>query len=166
MKQASGLLVYRKREDKVEVFLTHPGGPFWARKDEWSIPKGEVDDGETLMETLKREFIEEVGVEPPLDEVFDLGTAKASGDKMNYIWAAEGDIDLADFHCDSMVTMSWPPRSDKLVTFPENDRAEWFEINRAYSKIFKSQMVFIERLARKLDVPLSSVDTPTDSTLF
>jgi predicted NUDIX family NTP pyrophosphohydrolase len=153
MIQAAGLLLYRKTSQKgVEVFLTHPGGPFWVNRDEWSIPKGEVDKGETLLQGLEREFIEEVGVRPPLVDLIDLGFYPVDPNKVNYIWAAEGDIDPADVHCDSMVTMSWPPRSGKKITFPENDKAAWFDLDTARKKIFKSQTVFLERLAEKLGV--------------
>jgi len=172
MIQAAGLLVYRKSTQAAqpaagyEVLLVHPGGPFWAKKDDWSIPKGETNEGETLLQTAAREFKEEVGVLPPLEHLVDLGSGKASSSKTNYIWAVEGDIDLKDFSCSSTVTMPWPPKSNNNVTFPENDRAEWFDINLAYSKVFKSQMVFIERLAEQLHVGLAGIIEPTNSTLF
>lgn len=166
MIQAAGLLIYRKWNGKIEVLLAHPGGPFWAKKDDWSIPKGETDPGETLVQTAEREFVEETGIVPPLDNLIDLGEAKSSGGKVNHIWAIEADIDISMFHCTSMATMQWPPRSGKTVEFPENDRVEWFEISLAYGKIFKSQMVFIERLAEHLDVSVDPPVVPTNSTLF
>ncbi len=166
MVQAAGLVVYRKAAKGYEVLLVHPGGPFWAGRDDWSIPKGELDEGETLLQTAAREFKEEVGVLPPLDDLVDIGSGKVSSGKTNYIWAVEGDIDLKNFKCSSTVTMPWPPRSDMLVTFPENDRAEWYDLTAAYSKVFKSQMVFIERLAEYLNVQLHEITKPTNSTLF
>lgn len=165
MKQAAGLLIYRRQNGKIEVLMAHPGGPFWAKKDDWSIPKGEVEEGENLQEAAQREFIEEIGIDPPMNELIDLGDAKASG-KVNHIWAAEADLDLKMFHCISMATMQWPPRSGKEVTFPENDRAEWQELSVAHAKIFKSQMIFIERLAEHLGASLQPAETPTNSTLF
>ncbi len=148
------------------MLLAHPGGPFWAKKDDWSIPKGELIEGEALLETAAREFREEIGALPPLENLVDLGSAKASSSKTNYIWAVEADIDLKDFVCNSSVTMPWPPKSDTLVTFPENDRAEWFDLSDALSKVYKSQMVFIERLAQHLQVGLAEIIEPTNSTLF
>ena len=121
----------------------------------WSIPKGELEPGESPRAAMRREFIEEMGVEPPPDNHIDLGTAKASGGKTNYIWAVESDMDLSAVHCDSMVTMEWPRGSGKQITFPENDRAEWITIANAHTKIFKNQAVFIERLANHLGPRLS-----------
>lgn len=165
MKQAAGLLVFRKQQGRVEVLLTHPGGPFWAKKDVWSIPKGELEEGESHLVALKREFIEETGIEPPLDNLIDLGEAKASS-KNNHIWAVEADSDLTKFHCASMVTMEWPPRSGKQETFPENDKAEWHGLPRALSKVYKSQAVFIERLAEHLGVDLTPPEEPVNTSLF
>lgn len=154
MIHAAGLLIFRKHQGYYQVMLAHPGGPFWAKKDDWSIPKGEVDEGETLLQTMEREFIEETGFEPPLDNLIDLGSSKVSGGKTNYIWAAEKNIDLHDFHCDSMATMVWPPRSGMMVTFPENDKVAWFSLGEAYHKIFRSQTIFIERLAEYLGIEI------------
>jgi predicted NUDIX family NTP pyrophosphohydrolase len=168
MKQSAGLLVYKISGDKLEILLTHPGGPFWAKKDNWSIPKGEVEKDETMLQTLKREFLEEVGIEPPLDHMIELGEAPASG-KINHIWAVAADVDLSKFHCDSMVHIQWPPRSGTVIAFPENDKAAWFTIDVAKRKIFKSQLVFIERLADLHDIKLNeNLDSPKPSnqTLF
>src|SRR5437660_2520772 len=110
MKQSAGILVYRRKGDKVEVLLAHPGGPFGAKKDVWSIPKGELDDNEDRQAAGKREFEEELGVPPPAGELIDLGTSKQSG-KINYIWAVEGEVEVANLSFNSMFTIEWPPRS-------------------------------------------------------
>lgn len=166
MKQAAGLLVFRKQDNNYEVLLTHPGGPFWAKKDVWSIPKGELEDGEEPRDALRREFLEEIGIEPPMEGHIDLGKAKSS--KVNYIWAVEADLDITQFHCDSTVTMVWPPRSGQEVTFPECDRVAWFELRTAYAKAYKSHAVFIERLAEHLKVDLNEAPEPepANPTLF
>jgi predicted NUDIX family NTP pyrophosphohydrolase len=154
MIQAAGLLVFRRQADSVEVLLSHPGGPLWAGKDEWSIPKGEVDAGETLLQTMEREFLEEIGIEPPADALISLGSAPTSTSKTNHIWAAEADLDLSRFHCESMVVMEWPRRSGMTIEFPENDKAEWFGLQAAYPRIFTSQRIFLVRLAEHLGLQL------------
>ncbi len=147
MKISAGLLVYRRGDERLEVLLTHPGGPFWAGKDTWSIPKGEVESGETKQDAMKREFCEETGFEVPVGELLNLGQAKQGKDKINYIWAVAGDTDLSRFKCRSTFTLEWPPKSNKLLEFPENDRAAWFSIEMAKEKLFKYQIVFVDRLA-------------------
>ncbi len=171
MVQSAGLLVFRRSArsegtTRYEVFLTHPGGPFWAKKDDWSIPKGECEEGETSMQTIEREFYEETGMRPLLDNPIDLGEAKASGSKRNHIWAVEADLDVRAFHCISTASMQWPPRSGQEVVFPENDRAEWFELSVAYGKVFKSQVVFIERLAEHLGVSVTPPEPAVNASLF
>ncbi len=171
MIQAAGLLVYRKAAQAAqaaagyEVLLVHPGGPFWANKDVWSIPKGELEDGETPLQAMEREFREEIGIAAPRNNLISLGDMK-QGSKVNHIWAAEGDIDLTQVHCDSMVTMEWPPRSGKTIEFPENDRAKWMELPVAREKVYGYLAVFIERLAEHLHVGLAEIIEPTNSTLF
>ncbi len=162
MVQSAGILVYRKRDDKIEVLLTHPGGPFWANKDVWSIPKGELDSDENHMAAAKREFKEELGVPPPAGELIDLGSNKSSH-KTNYIWAVEGDLEPKDVHLNSIFTMEWPPKSGQMQEFPENDRAEWFELSTAKSKVYKSQTEFIDRLAEKLNVGLEATESAENS---
>jgi predicted NUDIX family NTP pyrophosphohydrolase len=148
MKISAGFLAYRWQGRLVEVLLVHPGGPFWARKDSWSIPKGELDEGEDKLTAAKREFLEEVGVAVPTGELMDLGSDK-QGNKTNFIWAVEGDIDVTKFSSNSF-TMEWPPKSGQLQEYPENDRAEWFSLEKAHKKIFKGQLVFLARLADQL----------------
>lgn len=148
------MIVFRRKGDDGEVLLIHPGGPFWAKKDVWSIPKGELEEDESHISALTREFKEETGLQPPLDNLIDLGSAKASS-KENHVWAVEGDLDISKFHCGSMAEIEWPPRSGKKMSFPENDKAEWKSLWDAHSKVYKSQQVFIERLAAELSIDLA-----------
>ncbi len=153
VKQSAGLLVYRtKANNTVEVLLVHPGGPYWAKKDEhaWSIPKGEFDDGEEPLTAAKREFQEEVGKSAPEGEKQELGFVKTSG-KIIYAWMVAGDLDVRDIQSNSF-EMEWPPHSGEKQTFPEVDKAAWFSLVTAKAKIHKGQVVFIERLADLLHV--------------
>jgi predicted NUDIX family NTP pyrophosphohydrolase len=159
MKQSGGILVYRRRGNTVEVLLAHPGGPFWAKKNAWSIPKGELEGDEDHKKAAEREFEEELGVKPPTGEWLDLGTTKLSG-KTNYIWAVEGDIDLKTLRFGSMVKMEWPPKSGEQIEFPENDRAKWFDLVTSKTKLFKNQQEFIDRLADKLGVNIGETGKP------
>lgn len=166
VRHSAGILVYRKKNGTAEVLLTHPGGPFWAKKDTWSIPKGETDEGEDLISAAKREFEEEMGSNPPENQFHDLGQSR-QGDKINYIWAVEGDFDITRFVCTSTVTMEWPPKSGQQQSFPENDRAQWFSLGEAKKKVYKSQTVFIERMAEMLEVKIPDDQLPpTQPSLF
>ncbi len=167
MKQSAGILLFRHVGAKVEVLLSHPGGQFWAKKDDWSIPKGETKVDEDLLSAARREFKEELGSTAPTGEYIELGLAKSSA-KTNYIWAVESDFNVKTFHCDSMVMMDWPPKSGKVITFPEVDKVAWFELGLAQTKIFKNQIMFIERLAQKLDYDLSASpdDAPDQQSLL
>lgn len=156
-KQSTGILVYRRGKNGVEVFLTHPAGPFWAKKDTWSIPKGELDDGEDHLVAARREFIEETSLEPPEGEYIELGEAKQGSSKVNHIWAIEGDLDPAKFVCTSTFTLEWPPKSGNIQEFPENDRAAWFDIATSKQKLFKAQVEFIDRLIQKLSLDEETV---------
>ena len=153
MVESAGLLVYRKQKDEVEVLLTHPGGPIWGKRDVWSIPKGEVDDGEEHQAAAFREFQEEVGIEPPTGELIDLGSAPQGSPtrKVNYMWAVAGNPDIANFSSNTF-TMQWPPKSGQTQEFPENDRAAWYELGHAVLVLFPDQVIFIERLASHLGV--------------
>lgn len=148
MKQSAGILVFRRRS-RIEVFLVHPDGPFWGKKDFWSIPKGELHDSEDYLSAARREFVEETGLNPPEGKTIELGWSKQSS-KTDYIWAVEGDVDLAKFKCVSIVKLEWPPKSGQIMEFPEVDRARWFDLATAKKKVFKSQAVFIDRLAEEL----------------
>jgi predicted NUDIX family NTP pyrophosphohydrolase len=151
VKHSAGILMYRFREDSLEVFLVHPGGPFWAQKDEgaWSIPKGEFNiDIEDPLEAAKREFEEETGFAPEGDFI-SLDNLKQSSMKIVHAWTVEGDCDAAKIKSNTF-SMEWPPRSGKQQEFPEVDRAGWFDIETAKIKILKGQTAFIDRLLEKL----------------
>lgn len=148
-KRSAGLLMFR-RGGAVEVFLVHPGGPFWGKKDlgAWSIPKGEYADGEDPLEAAKREFQEETGVAPQ-GEFLELGTVKQAGGKIVTAWAVEGDFNPDQLRS-NLCRMEWPPRSGHFIEFPEVDRGAWFSIPEAEERILKSQQIFLENLLRVL----------------
>jgi predicted NUDIX family NTP pyrophosphohydrolase len=160
MKQSAGLLVFRRQGSNLEVFLAHPGGPFWSKKDVWSIPKGEVEEGEDFETTARREFEEECGLELPKNDLIDLGSAKQPG-KINFIWAVEGDLDVSKFICKSTFSMEWPPKSGQEQEFVENDRVAWFDISKAQDKVFKNQQIFLKRLAEVLEMDISHPEQQT-----
>ena len=149
MKQSAGLLLYRRRDAGLEVLLVHPGGPFWASRDEaaWSIPKGEFAPGEDALAAARREFEEETGFLPAGDALL-LGIRK-NGGKAIHIWALEGDCDPAAITSNSF-TMEWPPRSGRLQEFPEVDRAAWFDLATARRKIHRNQAEFLADLETAL----------------
>jgi predicted NUDIX family NTP pyrophosphohydrolase len=150
-KHSAGILMFRFRENSPEVFLVHPGGPFWAKKDEgaWSIPKGEFNiDSEDPLEGAKREFAEETGFTVE-GEFISLDMLKQSGMKIVHAWAVEGECDAAKIKSNTF-SMEWPPRSGKQQEFPEIDRAEWFDIETAKIKILKGQRAFLDRLIAKM----------------
>ena len=153
--QSAGILVFRRTVSAVEVLLVHPGGPFWAKKDSWSIPKGELETDEDLFSGAAREFEEEVGIKPPAGKQLELGEFKQGSAKTNHIWAVEGEVDLKDFKCNTFI-MEWPPKSGVEQEFPENDRAAWFDLGTARRKLFKGQVIFIDRLAEQLNVEVAA----------
>jgi predicted NUDIX family NTP pyrophosphohydrolase len=144
-------MMYRRRLRDVEVFLVHPGGPFFAKKDlgVWTIPKGEYLEGEHALQAAKREFQEETGFSVP--ECFlDLGSIKQAGGKIVSAWAFEGDCDpekLTSNHCE----IEWPPRSGHVVEVPEVDRGAWFSIDEAKERIKPTQIPLIDRLVAALN---------------
>ena len=146
-KQSAGLLMYRSRHGQLEVFLVHPGGPFWARKDlgAWSICKGEYAEGEAALEAAKREFQEETGFTVQ-GEFLELGTVQQSGGKIVSAWAFEGDCDPGDL-ISNRCQVEWPPRSGRMIEIPEVDRGDWFSLSEASERILKSQAPFLNRLA-------------------
>jgi len=149
-KRSAGLLLYRRREGSIEVFLVHPGGPFWAKKDlgAWSIPKGEYGEDEDPLRAARREFQEETGFPAPADAVA-LGELKQAGGKTVTAWAAEGDCDPARLVSNSC-QIEWPPRSGRKIEIPEVDRAAWFPIGEAGDRILASQQPFLDRLKQRL----------------
>jgi len=152
---SAGLLMYRRRTRRVEVLLIHPGGPFWATKDEgaWCIPKGEFTDEDPL-EAAKREFREETGF--PVDGDFQpLAPLRQAGGKMVYAWAVAGDCDAQAIRSNTF-TMEWPPHSGQWKTYPEADRAAWFSLPHARKKILKSQQPLLDELEQLLKGELPS----------
>ncbi len=170
MKQSAGLLIYRKGGADYEVLLVHPGGPFWAKKDDgsWSIPKGEFDDSEEPLAAAKREFKEETNIAAPAGDYQKLGEAKQSSGKVVHAFSLEGDVDLETFKS-NMFEMEWPPRSGKKQEFPECDKAAWLPLTTARQKLVKGQAVFVDLLAANLGVSLSPdivADDRQQSSLF
>ena len=149
-KQSAGLLMYRRRNRRLEVFLVHPGGPFWAKKDlgAWSVCKGEYGEGEPPLEAAIREFHEETGFTAQGD-FLELGAVQQSGGKVVTAWAFEGDCDPGDL-ISNRCQLEWPPRSGRLIEIPEVDRGGWFSISEARERILKSQAPFLDRLSRVL----------------
>ncbi len=149
-KHSAGLLLYRRRNDAIEVFLVHPGGPFWAKKDlgAWSIPKGEYTADEDPLAAARREFEEETGFRAPDNEIA-LGELKQAGGKIVTAWAAEGDCDPARL-VSNRCEIEWPPRSGRKIEIPEADRAAWFPLSEARERILQSQLPFLVRLEQKL----------------
>jgi predicted NUDIX family NTP pyrophosphohydrolase len=147
-KLSAGILLYRRRSGMLEIFLVHPGGPYWSKKDlgAWSIPKGEYDAGEDPLSAAKREFQEETGFVPTAGELNSLSEIKLASGKVVTAWAVEGDGD-ADAIRSNMFSMEWPPKSGKMQEFPEVDRAAWFTLPEANEKIHPAQREFLIRLA-------------------
>ena len=150
-KRSAGILLYRLNGSEPEVLLVHPGGPFWANKDEgaWSIPKGEYDDAEDPQACARREFQEETGTELAPSELAELGSVKQKSGKHVSAWAAEGDLDPETINSNTF-EMEWPPRSGRKQEFPEVDRAEWFDLGAAREKLNPAQTAFLDRLAELL----------------
>ncbi|GLU51452.1 NUDIX domain-containing protein [Dyadobacter frigoris] len=144
-KQSAGILLFRIKSEP-EVFLVHPGGPFFAKKDlgVWSIPKGEFDHTETAIDAAKREFEEETG-KAPEGEFIQLKPITQKSGKVVHAWAIEGDIDAENIVSNTF-EMIWPPNSGKMKEFPENDKGEWFTIEEAKLKINERQILLLNEL--------------------
>jgi predicted NUDIX family NTP pyrophosphohydrolase len=149
-KQTAGILVYRRRPNGLEVFLAHPGGPYWAKKDfgAWSIPKGEFLDPEAPIDAAKREFAEEIG-QTVDGEFLALTPRKPPGGKTIHAFAVEGDVDATKVES-NLFEMEWPPRSGKMQSFPEVDRGAWFGIEEARERLLKGQLPILEELVERL----------------
>ena len=147
---SAGILLYRRRGGAIEVLLVHPGGPFWARKDEgaWSIPKGLYQAGEDALAAARREFHEETGSEVK-GEAIRLGAFRQPSGKIVEAWAVEGDLDPATVKSNTF-SLEWPPRSGKMREFPEVDRAGWFSPDAAARKLLKGQRTILAALLRAL----------------
>jgi predicted NUDIX family NTP pyrophosphohydrolase len=149
--RSAGIVLHRRVNDRTEVLLVHPGGPFWARRDlgVWSIPKGEYEPGEDPLAAALREFEEELGSPAPDGDREDLGEVRQRAGKLVRAWAVAGDLDVSRVHSNTF-ELEWPPRSGRRASFPEVDRAEWFELDLARQKIVGAQAALLDRLSERL----------------
>ncbi len=149
-KTSAGILLYRRVDGRIEVFLVHPGGPFWVRRDAgvWSIPKGEFLPGEVSLDAARREFIEETGIAVSGD-FLELQPIRQPGGKVVYAWAVEGDCDASNIRSNTF-SIEWPRSSGRSSTYPEVDRAEWFSMEEAREKILKGQLPLLDQLLEVL----------------
>jgi predicted NUDIX family NTP pyrophosphohydrolase len=147
---SAGILLFR-RTGRLEVLLAHPGGPFFARRDAgyWTIPKGEVDPDEALLDVARREFEEETGHPPPAGDPIELGSIVQKGGKVVHAWALEGDLDPAAAESNTF-ELEWPPRSGRHEAFPEIDRVAWFGTDEARRRVKATQIPLIDRLEAAL----------------
>jgi len=152
-RQSAGLLPYRFSPERVlEVLLVHPGGPFWAGRDDgvWSIAKGEYEPDEAPEAAANREFAEELGADPPTGTRIELGELRQPGGKRVRAWAVEGHVDAENI-VSKHFEMEWPPRSGKTALWPEVDRAAWMPVATAKQKLLKGQVAFVDRLVERLE---------------
>jgi predicted NUDIX family NTP pyrophosphohydrolase len=150
--RSAGILLFRRREEEIEVLLAHPGGPLWAKRDlgAWSIPKGEYDHSEDPEAAARREFAEEIGSPAPAGPALWLGEIRQKSGKRVVAWGIEGDLDAARAHSNTF-ELEWPPKSGQKIEVPEIDRAEWFGLDRARQKLNPAQLPLMERLVDILD---------------
>jgi predicted NUDIX family NTP pyrophosphohydrolase len=152
---SAGLLMFRKSPQGLEVLLAHPGGPYFRNKDEgaWTVPKGEVAEGEELLARARMEFEEELGIAAPVaTDWVSLGSVKQKGGKIVHAWAFEGDCPMDFVAVSNTFELEWPPRSGRMQQFPEVDRAEFFSIEEARRKIKEAQIAFLDRLIEALGI--------------
>jgi predicted NUDIX family NTP pyrophosphohydrolase len=151
-KQSAGLLPFRRSAEGLEVFLVHPGGPFWAHKDDnaWSMAKGEYTADEDAWATAQREFAEEVGTAAPVGDVTPLGEVKQPSGKVVTAYAVEADLEV-DVVRSNTFTLEWPRGSGRVVEFPEVDAARWMSLDEARVKLIQGQREFLDRLVRALE---------------
>ena len=147
---SAGILLYGRKDDMLRIFLVHPGGPFLAKKDEgaWSVPKGELDEGEDALTAARREFEEETGCKADGDFI-PLSPIIQKNGKTVLAWAVEGDCDAASIKSNTFA-LEWPPKSGKVRDFPEVDRAGWFTVDEAKKKINPAQAALVDELLSKL----------------
>ena len=157
---SAGLLLYRRPGGALEIFLAHPGGPFWVNRDlgAWTIPKGVVAEGEPLIDAARREFEEETGI-TPRSPFHSLGSIRQRAGKLVHAWAWEGDADVATVSSNSM-QVEWPRGSGRMLTFPEVDRCAWFTPDEARVRINPAQVALIERLESLLAQPADARESP------
>lgn len=149
-KTSAGILLYRIKNNLLEVLLVHPGGPFWAKKDAgtWSVPKGEFETAENPLDAAKRELLEETGIKA-IGPFIELTPIKQRAGKMVYTWAMQFDIDATTIKSNSF-SMEWPLQSGQIRSFPEIDKAAWFNLEKAKYKILKAQFALILELHEKI----------------
>jgi predicted NUDIX family NTP pyrophosphohydrolase len=159
---SAGILLYRRRGEVLEVLLAHPGGPYFAAKDlgDWSIPKGEAEPGESLVEVARREFEEETGSPIAAVGLVPLGEIRQKGGKLVHAWAVEGELDPATASSNEF-ELEWPPRSGRRIRVPEIDRVEWFDTLEARRRIKAAQAELIDRLEVHLGIGSEPAATPT-----
>ena len=150
MKTSAGLILFREVAGELQVLLVHPGGPFWAKKDDgaWSIPKGEIEPDEDPLAAAKREFVEETGFGVS-GETIALSPLRQPSGKIVHAWALRGDVEPSAMKSNTF-PLEWPPRSGRMQEFPEVDRAAWFSLATAARKILKGQAAFLDQLQQKL----------------
>jgi len=148
---SSGLLLFRRREGRLEVLLVHPGGPFWRLRDAggWSLPKGEHQPDEDSLSAARREFAEELGLAAPVGEAIELGSVKQPSGKLVHAWALEADVDVSEIHSNSF-ELEWPRGSGELRQFPEVDRAGWFDLPTAREKLIAGQRPLLDLLLTRI----------------
>ena len=150
---SAGLLMFRRSKGITEVLLAHPGGPYFLKKDNgaWTVPKGEVGDGEDFLVRARIEFEEELGIPAPSTvNLIELGSVKQKGGKIVHAWAFEGDCPAKFAVVSNTFELEWPPRSGRMEQFPEIDRAEFFSLAKARVRIKEAQIPFLDRLAEAL----------------
>ncbi len=155
---SAGILPFRFKDNRLEVMLVHPGGPFWTGKDEraWSIPKGIFEEGESPLKAAKREFLEETGSQIE-GKLMDLGEIKQPSRKIVHIWALEKGLDETEVVSNTF-TMEWPKKSGIMKEYPEIDKASWFDVSQAKEKLHKGQVGFIDRLIEALGYKPENID--------
>jgi predicted NUDIX family NTP pyrophosphohydrolase len=149
--RSAGILLHRRRGEQLEVLLVHPGGPFWARRDEgaWSIPKGEYGPHEDPLDAARREFQEELGTPAPAGRAEDLGEIRQRAGKVVRAFGLEGDLNVENVRSNT-TEIQWPPRSGRTIVIPEVDRAEWFTLGEARRRINPAQAPLVDRLAERV----------------
>jgi len=151
-RRSAGLLLFRRTPGSLpEVMIVHMGGPFWAKKNlgAWSIPKGEYEPTEAPLDAARREFAEELGHEAPPGELLDLGELAQAGGKLVRVWALEADLDVSQI-TSATFQMEWPRGSGRMCEFPEIDRAAWFDMDAARTRLVKGQVGFLDALTQRL----------------
>jgi predicted NUDIX family NTP pyrophosphohydrolase len=160
-KRSAGIIVYRLKDGMPQVLMAHMGSPWWAKKDigAWTIPKGEIEEGEEPLQTAKREFTEELGLQVPEGEFMELEPIEQNNNKTVQAWAVEAEPDISDIKSNTFKA-EWPPRSGLTQEFPEIDRAAWLTLAEAAQKSVKGQAGLFEQLANRLHVPFGAEDIP------